>query len=170
MKFSTTPDARPGSDNTPSSFRNINFQLALHVVIRSAFAERSAARFQGENFPPAVRTISPVKQGASRQIHENKTFPKTKLRRLQWIFGLIEPGVSSMCGAPSNRPSSAYSPRVIGTLNSLRRVRFALRKVASRGDGKRCKRRGSSIVDPDDDQAFAGYFRKKIIAGSASWL
>src|SRR6476659_9777246 len=29
---------------------------------------------------------------------------------------------------------------------SLRRVHFALRKVAPRGDGKRCKRRGSWIV------------------------
>ena len=30
---------------------------------------------------------------------------------------------------------------------SLRRVHFALRKVATRGDGKHCKSRGSSIVD-----------------------
>src|SRR5437762_13350000 len=38
------------------------------------------------------------------------------------------------------------SKRDMGT-ESLRRVRFALRKVALRGDGKHCKRRGSSIAD-----------------------
>src|SRR5437879_1556522 len=45
------------------------------------------------------------------------------------------------------------STRDTGT-ESLRRVRFALRKVARRGGGKHCKSRGSSIVDLSQRSSF----------------
>ena len=125
--------------------------------------------FQGENFPPSGSNhfsseCSP-RVSRRRKIEENKTFPKTKTRRLQWIISLIKAWrlIHVWC---ANQPSiQRVAPRVVGTLNRRRMsiLFFAKSRPAVTANVVKGADRRSLIFR--DDQAFAGYFRKKIIAG-----
>ena len=98
------------------------------------------------------------------EIQENKTFPKTKPRRLQWIFSLVESRRLIHVRRAKQSPIQRVRPRVIRALNrcGVSILLFAKSRPAVTANVVKGADRRSLIFR--DDQAFAGYFRKEIVA------
>src|SRR5262249_6208659 len=99
------------------------------------------------------------------EIQENKTFPKTKPRRLQWIFSLVESRRLIHVRRAKQSPIQPVRPRVIRALNrcGMSILLFAKSRPAVTADVVKGSDRRSLIFG--DDQTFAGYFPKEIVAG-----
>src|SRR4030095_10049289 len=99
-----------------------------------------------------------------REIQENKTFPKTQPRRFQRIISLIESRRLIHVRRAKQSPIQRVRPRVIRALNrcGVTILLFAKSRPAVTANVvERADRR--SLILPDD-QTFAGYFRKEIVA------
>src|SRR4029078_5311867 len=99
------------------------------------------------------------------EVDKNKTFPKTKTHRVQWILRLVESRHLIHVRDAKQSPIQCVGPRVIGTLNRCGVTILLFAKAGSTVTTNVVKGADRRSLIFHHDEAFAGYVRKEVVAG-----